>query len=351
MQHLLRQLVDGRFLSAEEAVEAFSLIMDGESTPPQTAALLALIEARGVAEDELYGAARVMRDRVTPVPTPGGMTIIDTCGTGGDGSSTFNISTAAALVAAAVGRPLGVGVAKHGNRSVTSRSGSSQVLEILGVNIQSACEIQTRCLEEAGICFCFAPAHHPAMKHAAPVRRDLGFRTIFNLVGPLTNPAGAKRQLIGVFASGVTAMIARVLQRLGSEAAMVVHGTIPDEDGIHIDGFDELSTCGPSRVSQLRGGEVATFEIDPLDLGLPFSHPSALRVDGPEASAGVIRAMLGGEHGPARDITCLNAAAALLVAGAFDDIGPAMQACGEAIDNGSAARTLGTLARITQAAG
>lgn len=348
MQHLLRELAAGRPLSAGEAVEAFGLIMAGDATPAQAASLLSFIEARGVAEDELYGAARAMRDRVTPVQTPDGMTIIDTCGTGGDGSSTFNISTAAAIVAASAGFPLGVGVAKHGNRSVTSRSGSSQVLQTLGVNVEAACQTQTRCLEEAGICFCFAPSHHPAMRHAGPIRKELGFRTIFNLVGPLTNPAGAKRQLIGVFASGLTAMIARVLARLGSEAAMVVHGTIPDEDGIHIDGFDELSTCGPSKVSRLRDGVVETFEIDPLDLGLPFSHPSSLRVDGPDASAKVIRDTLAGQHGPARDITCLNAAAALMVAGAVEEVKAGMQLCGEAIDSGAAEKTLATLARLTQ---
>ena len=350
MKDILAQLVAGQTLSEVQAHDAFAAIMDGESSAAQTAGVLALMQTRGPTEDELVGAARVMRERVARVDVPQGMVPIDTCGTGGDHAGTFNISTAAALVAAAAARSVDspVVVAKHGNRSVTSRSGSSQVLEALGVKLQVTPETLTRCLSEAAICFCFAPAHHPAMKHAAPVRQDLGFRTIFNLLGPLTNPAGANRQVIGVYEPRLTRLLAGVLRRLGSDAAMIVHGQIPDEDGEHIDGLDELSTCGPSRVSRLRDGQIHDAEFDPMSLGLPFSHPSALRVDSPEASADKIREVIQGKPGPSRDITCLNAAAALVVGGVVDDLRSGMDLAGDAIDSHAAKKTLYRLIRLTQ---
>lgn len=349
MKNLLAQLVEGQPLTEQQAIEAFEQIMTGQVDKIETAALLALIQQRGATVDELVGAASVMRAKVAPVQVPASLTVIDTCGTGGDHAGTFNISTAAALVAAAAGRPHGIAVAKHGNRSVTSNSGSSQVLETLGVKLQVASETLTDCLEEVGICFCYAPAHHPAMKHAAPVRAALGFRTIFNVVGPLTNPAGAKRQVMGVFNSRMTRPIAEVLQRLGSENAMVVHGQIPDKDGLHIDGLDELSTAGPTRVCHLRHGKIESYELDPTALGLPFSHPNALRAEGPEDSARIIRSVLAGETGPARDIVCLNAAAALVVAEVADDLTQALELAEQAIDSGAAAKTLTGLAARTNA--
>ena len=354
MKELLQQLVDGQPLSLQQATEAFEWIMTGQATPTQTGALLALIETRGATVDELTGAARVMRAKAAKVEPPAGVTVIDTCGTGGDGAGTFNISTAAAVVAAAAGRPKGVVVAKHGNRSVTSKSGSSQVLEALGVTLRVSPDTLTRCMDKAGIGFCFAPAHHPAMKHAAPVRAELGFHTLFNLVGPLTNPAGATRQVLGVYDESLTDTLAEVLRRLGSARAMVVCGLMPTDAGGHVAGLDELSTAGPSKVTELigdaTGGRLQTRRLDPASLDLPFSHPSSLTVDGPEASARRIRGVLAGEPGPARDIVALNAAAALVVAGVAEDLAEGLAQAFEAIDAGHAARALDTLVAVTRAA-
>lgn len=349
MKELLAQLAAGDPLSAEQAIDAFEQIMTGQATHAQTAAMLALMHQRGATVDELVGAATVMRRKAVPVNVPDGLTVIDTCGTGGDHAGTFNISTAAAIVVAGAGRPHDVAVAKHGNKSVTSNSGSNQVLEALGVKIQVSEDTLTQCLDEAGLCFCFAPAHHPAMKYAAPIRAELGFRTIFNMVGPLTNPAGAKRQLIGVYASHFTMLVAEALARLGSERAMVVHGRIPDADGTHIDGLDELSTAGPSQLSTLFNGQMRTEEITPDALGLSYSHPSALRADGPESSAKLIRTVLAGEHGPAHDIVCLNAAAALVVADLAGDLTEGLERAVEAIESGAAQQALDQLVAITTA--
>lgn len=350
MKHLLAQLMEGQPLSQDQAVEAFERIMSGQASPAQIAALLTLLAQRGPTVEELVGAAMVMRQKAARVEAPAGLRLIDTCGTGGDHAGTFNISTAAAIIAAGAGWSQGVAVAKHGNRSVTSSSGSSQALEVLGVKLQVSPATQRRCLEEAGVCFCFAPAHHPAMKHAAAVRAELGFRTIFNLVGPLTNPAGAKRQVVGVFASRLTPLIASALERLGAEEAMVVHGQIPS-DGRHVDGLDELSTAGPSQVSHVQEGQIRTYEVDPTTLGLPFSHPSSLRVADPAASGAMIRQILAGQHGPARDIACLNAAAALVVAGLASDLAEGVERAAEAIDRGAAQQALDKLIAITQADG
>ena len=347
MQPLLAQLVDGQPLDQAQAIDAFDQVMSGKAQPTQTAALLAMIAQRGATVDELVGAATVMRRKAAKVTAPPGLTVIDTCGTGGDHAGTFNISTTAAIVAAAAGRPMGVCVAKHGNKSVTSRSGSSQVLDALGVNLMASGDTHTRCLDEAGICFCYAPRHHPAMKHAAPVRADLGFRTLFNLVGPLTNPAGAQRQVMGVYQPALTERLARVLHRLGAIHAMLVHGSIPDADGRHADALDELSTCGPSRVTTLLGDEITTRELDPTELGLSLSLPSALRADGPEASAKIIRQVLAGEGGAAREIVALNAAAALVVAGVADDLEDGLQLAFQSLDDGSAQRSLESLCLIS----
>jgi anthranilate phosphoribosyltransferase len=344
VKHLLAELAQGKRLSTAQAVEVFTCIMEGRATAAQTAAVLSLIQARGPSIDEMVGAATVMREKATAVAVPAGLMVIDTCGTGGDHAGTFNISTAAALVAAAAGRPHGVAVAKHGNRSVTSQCGSSQVLEALGVKLTVTGPTLSRCLAEAGICFCFAPAHHPAMKHAAPVRQELGFRTIFNLLGPLTNPAGAKRQVAGVFDAALTEPMAQVLQRMGSEQAMVVHGELGAGRGL-----DELSLFGPSRISHLKGGAIHTRELDPASLGLRRSDPSVLHVAGVAESAAVIQAVLAGEKGAAREIVALNAGAALVVADLAGDLAEGFQRAGEAIDRGAAAKTLEMLAAITQA--
>jgi anthranilate phosphoribosyltransferase len=330
MKELLATLLESKSLSHEQAVSAFEKVMSGEATQAQTAALLSLLQAKGPGVDEITGAAKVMRSKAAKVTVPPGLTAIDTCGTGGDHAGTFNISTAAAIVAAAAGRPMGLCVAKHGNRAVTSKSGSSQVLEALGVTLTADGPTLTRCLDEAGLCFCFAPHHHPAMKHAGSVRAELGFRTVFNLVGPLTNPAGAKRQVMGVYSSRLTKPIAEVLKKLGAEHAMVVHGQIPDPDGKHVDGLDELSTCGPST------------------LGLSYSHPTALRVEGPEQSAAVIRKVLANDGGPAQDIVALNAAAALVVGGVAEDFAQGLEQANRAIESSDAATTLRKLVEMTR---
>lgn len=344
MKHLLAQLVTGKPLSTAQAIEAFEQIMTGQATPAQMAALLSLIEQRGPTVDELAGAAQVMRAKATAVQTPAGLRLVDTCGAGGTHARTFNISTTAALVAAAAGRPRGVGVAKHGNRAVTSASGSSQVLETLGVKLLVSPQTLTRCLDEAGFCFCFAPAHHPATKFASPVRAELGFRTIFNLLGPLTNPAGARSQVMGVPRLELTEPIAQVLQRLDAEQAMVVHSLLPAGGGM-----GELMTTGPTRVSHLRQGRIDSYDVEPESLGLPLAELEDLCVEGPQASARMVEEVLAGQEGPARDIVLLNAAAALLVADLVNDLSQGLQLAAQAIDNGDAQRALQTVIQITQA--
>lgn len=350
MKAILAQLVEGATLDVEQAVYAFDQIMSGKAEPTQTAALLAMIAQRGATVDELVGAATVMRNKAAKVAVPRGLTAVDTCGTGGVYSDTFNISTTAAIIAAGAGRRLGLCVAKHGNKSVTSRTGSSQVFDALGVRIGVDGDTLTKCLDQAGICFCFAPAHHPAMKHAGPIRADLGFRTIFNLVGPLTNPAGAPRQVVGVGGPKLTDQIANVLNRLGSIHAMVVHGMMPDADGQHTVAMDELSTCGPNRISTVRDGRVTTTELDPTDLGLSLGHPSALRVENPEQSAKIVRQVLAGKEGAPREIAALNAAAALTVGGVAESISEGLTMAFDAIDSGKAKAALDTLIELTQTA-
>ncbi|MCC6579138.1 MAG: anthranilate phosphoribosyltransferase [Phycisphaeraceae bacterium] len=340
MKHLLTELMAGNTLSQQQAEEAFELIMTGQASQPQIAALLTLLQFRGPTVDELTGAARIMRRHVVPVVVPPGLRVIDTCGTGGDHGGTFNISTAAALVAAAAGRPLGVAVAKHGNRSVTSSSGSSQVLECLGVTLTVPPETLTRCLDVAGICFCFAPNHHPAMKHAMPVRQALGFRTVFNILGPLTNPAGATRQVVGVFAPELAETIAHVLARLGTEHAMVVHGQ----------GLDELTTWGMSHITIVRHGEVETCSWPASSLDLAPGNLQALKADSPGDSARIVREVLAGVPGPARDIVALNAAAALVVADIAPDLAHGFHLAAQAIDQGHARDTLDQLIALTAGA-
>jgi anthranilate phosphoribosyltransferase len=287
--------------------------------------------------EELVGAATVMRRHALRLDLPDDCRpVLDTCGTGGDVRGTFNISTAAAIVAAAAG----VKVVKHGNRSASSRSGSADVLEQLGVRIELSPGQQLHCLRSAGICFCFARAHHPSMKHVAGARTALGIPSVFNLLGPLTNPGGARHQLLGVFAPELTDRLAAVLRDLGSERAWVVHAE---------DGLDEVSTLGPTRVSELRDGHIRTWTIDPAGLGIEYARLSDLRADGAAESALAIREALSGRPGPRRDIVALNAAAGLVVVGRYSDLPAAHRAALDAIESGAAQRALDALVEASQA--
>jgi len=319
---LLRAVISGRDMTRRQAHAAFGQIMDGAWSEAQVAGLLVALAAKGETPDEIAGAAAAMREHVTPIDT-GGMEVIDTCGTGGTGLSTFNVSTAAALVAAGAGAK----VAKHGNRTNTRASGSADVLAALGVNLDADARTVTRCLREAGVCFCFAVRCHPAMKYAVPVRKALGVRTIFNVLGPLTNPAGAQRQVMGVFDAALTDTIARVLAALGAVRAMVVHAG---------DGLDEISTTSATQISEVADGRVTTHIVEAEHFGLPVARLEDLLVDSPAASAEVIRDVLAGKTGPARDIVVLNAAAALTVAGRAREIRAGIPLAQEAIDSGSA---------------
>lgn len=335
IQPLLARLVEGQTLSRDEARAAFDAVMGGRATDAQIGVLLTVLTLRagGPTVDEIVGAALAMRAAATPVEVPAGFDVIDVVGTGGDKAATFNISTTAALIAAGAGAK----VAKHGNRAVTSSSGASQVLEALGVKLDVAAATQAACLTEVGMCFCFAPLHHPAMKRVAGPRRELGFRTIFNILGPLTNPAGARRYLLGVFSPDLTEPIARVLGELGATRAMVVHGS----------GMDEITTAGPTRISELRDGRVDTRQITPDQFGIPAATLDGLTVDSPQASAAVIRRILDGERDPARDIAALNAAAAITVAGLAESMEDGLAQANASIDAGHARRALEALVRVT----
>jgi len=341
MHEALNRLVLGQTLSAEQAERVFERILSGGADPAQIGALLALIQCRGVSADELIGAARAMRRRVEPTPTdrlPADARLVDTCGTGGS-AKTFNISTAAAIVAAAAGRDAGVRVAKHGNRSRSGR-GSAEALAKLGVNIDATPTTQGRCLEEAGVCFCFAIHHHPAMKHAAGPRKSLGFPTIFNLLGPLTNPAGADRQLIGVYAPELVDLVACALAELGAVRAMVVHGA---------DGMDEVTTTDATFVGHVRTGRIEHDRIEPESLGLTRARLEDIRVGTLDEAADLIRAIVSGKDaGPATDVVALNAACALLVADAVADLSEGLESAREAIRTGAAKRTLESLARVSR---
>lgn len=329
---LIAQVADGAALGRDQAEEAFEIIMSGEATPSQMGAFLMALRVRGETIDEITGAATVMRAKALAVQAPEGA--IDTCGTGGDASGTYNISTGAALVAAAAGVP----VAKHGNRALSSRSGSADVLAALGVNIEAEMPHVEKALSQANIGFLMAPRHHSAMRHVGPTRVELGTRTIFNLLGPLSNPAGTKRQLIGVFHHQWTEPLAEVLGQLGSERAWVVHGS---------DGLDEITTTGTTYVSELKDGSVASFEVTPEDAGLTRADPADLKGGDAETNAKAITAMLGGEGGPYRDIVVLNAAAALVVAGKAGDLKDGSGVAADAIDSGSAKETLAQLVAIS----
>jgi anthranilate phosphoribosyltransferase len=331
---LIEKLSRREDLTSDEAAGAMAVIMRGDAAPAQIAGLLIGLSMKGERPAELVGLARTMRDEAVRLTTPVDE-VFDTCGTGGDRSGSFNISTAAALVLAACG----VRVAKHGNRSVSSSCGSADVLEALGVKIAASPAIVERCLHDVGIAFFFAPTFHPAMRHAAQARKELGVRTAFNLLGPLTNPARASRQLVGVPRPELTELIARALLLLGSARAWVVHGA---------DGLDELSTTGHTKVSECRDGAVQTFYVHPADYGLPKSSVEALKGGDAQTNAQRIRDVLDGTPGPGRNIVLLNAGAALFVAGRADSVRSGIARSAEAIDSGRATAMLAGLVAVSQ---
>ncbi|MGV3577360.1 anthranilate phosphoribosyltransferase [Brevundimonas sp.] len=328
---LLAKLVDGRTLTSEEAGDFFAACLRGEPTPAQVAAAVTALRIRGETVDEIAAFAQAMRNAAVTLDHP--YDVIDTCGTGGDGAHTFNISTAAALVLAGAG----LKVAKHGNRAMSSKSGSSDVLGVLGVDLTAGLIQQRQALDEAGIAFLFAPAYHGAMRHVGPVRAEIGFRTVFNLLGPLSNPASAKRQVMGVYDPRLLEPLVEVLGRLGATRAWTVHGQ----------GLDELTTTGPSEVAEWKDGAVRRFIVAPEDAGLPRTDIEALRGGDAETNAEALTALLGGQTGPYRDVVLLNAAAALVVADKAPDLRAGVALAAAAIDDGKAAQALADLARIT----
>jgi anthranilate phosphoribosyltransferase len=335
LKPLLAQVAQGRPLSESEAEAAFELLMSGGATPSQVGALLMALRVRGETVDEITGAARIMRAKALSIDAPPGT--IDTVGTGGDASGTFNISTASALVAAACGVP----VAKHGNRAFSSKSGAADVLAALGVNIEADLAIVRDCLWEIGICFLMAPRHHSATRHVAPTRVELGTRTIFNLLGPLSNPAGVRRQVVGVFAPEWVRPMAEVLGRLGAEHVWVVHGS----------GLDEITTAGTTTVAEYRDGAVRNFELAPEDVGLPRARIEDLLGGEPKYNARLMLDLLEGTPGPLRDIVLLNSAAALVIAGKTGSLEAGIGLAQQAIDSGRARRVLDRLvARTNEAA-
>ncbi|HEX6841298.1 MAG TPA: anthranilate phosphoribosyltransferase [Stellaceae bacterium] len=328
---LLGKLAAGQRLSEDESAQAFDRMMSGDATPAQMGAFLMALRVRGETVEEITGAARTMRAKAAHVRAPAGA--IDTVGTGGDGIGTFNISTAAALVVAGCGVP----VAKHGNRAFSSKSGAADILAALGVNIDAEAVIVERAISEIGIGFLMAPRYHSATRHVGPTRAELGTRTIFNLLGPLSNPAGAKRQLVGVYAANWVRPVAEVLGKLGSERAWVVHG----------DGLDELTTSGTTLVAELKDGKVSGFEVTPEDAGLPRAELDEIKGGDPAANAAHMTQLLEGRRGPLRDIVLLNSAAALIVAGRARDLRQGVDQAADAIDQGKARRVLEKLVAIT----
>jgi anthranilate phosphoribosyltransferase len=326
IKEALAKLLDGQDLTREESREVMDAIMSGETTPAQIGGFLVALRLKGETADEIAGAAEAMRAHVIPVHPKRG-DLVDTAGTGGDGGKTFNISTAAALVAAAAG----AAVAKHGNRSVSSQSGSADVLEELGFELALAPERIADSIDTLGFGFMFAPTHHPAMKHAGPVRTELAARTVFNVLGPLTNPAGARAQVVGVYSPHLVPVIADVLARLGARRAFVVHGA---------DGIDELSPAGPNLVYEVVEGDVRPREIDPQDLGVPRCDPDELRGGTPEENARCIREVFGGRNGGRRSAILLNAAGAIAAAGHAADLREGLELATETLDSGSAGERL-----------
>lgn len=331
---IISALLANRNLTEEEAASVMTEIMEGAATPAQIAGFVIALRAKGETSHEIAGLVRAMRSYSQRVRVQGDL--VDTCGTGGDRTGTFNVSTAAAIVCAGAGAK----VAKHGNRAASSRCGSADVLEALGVKIDLQPEAVERCIEEAGIGFCFAPIFHPAMRHAAAPRRELGVGTIFNFLGPLTNPAGARRQALGVSDPSMLDKMVSALERLGSEHVVAFHGH---------QGLDELSTSGPSRVVELVGGETREWVLDPRELGLPSAGLDDIAGGSAEENAELVRRLLSGEQGPRRDIVILNAAAGLLAAGRAPDIEQGLTLAGEAIDSGASERALDALVAASNA--
>ena len=329
---LIAQVAAGKSLSEEDATTAFDLMMSGDATPAQMGGLLMALRVRGETVAEITGGVRAMRARAVKIKAPAGA--VDTAGTGGDSSGTFNISTGAAIVIAASGVP----VAKHGNRALSSKSGSADMLAALGVNIDAEMPLIEQSLAEIGIGFMMAPRHHGAMRHVAPARVELGTRTIFNLLGPLSNPAGAKRQLIGVFDPVWAKPMAEVLRNLGSERVWVVHGS---------DGIDEITTTGPTQVVELKDGDIRSFEVTPEDAGLARAAPADLKGGDGAENAQRMLSILDGEQGALRDIVTLNAGAALILAGRAADLAEGVSLAQQSIDSGKARETLAELVAIS----
>jgi anthranilate phosphoribosyltransferase len=336
VQGALARLLDGHDLSRDDARSVMNEVMSGEATPAQIGGLLVALRLKGETADEIAGCAEAMRAHVLTV-RPQRDDLVDTAGTGGDGARTINISTAAALVAAAAG----AGVAKHGNRAVSSASGSADVLEALGFQLELPPARIERSIDELGFGFLFAPTHHPAMRHAAPVRRELAARTVFNVLGPLTNPAGARAQVVGVYAPSLVRTIAEVLAQLGARRAFVVHGA---------GGIDELSPAGPNLVCEVADGLVHEREIDPLELGVPRCAPEELRGGSPEENAAAVRTVFRGEDGGRRSAILLNAAGAIAAAGQAADLREGLELAREAVDSGAAAARLDELVAFSRAA-
>ena len=333
IQEAIGKLVEGRHLSADEAEKVMDLIMTGEATQAQIGAYLVALRMAGETPEEIAGSVRSMRAKATWVKTKHPF-VIDVVGTGGDGTHTFNISTSAALAVAAAGQP----VAKHGNRAVSSKSGAADVLKALGVNIEASPEKVGECIDEVGVGFLFAPMLHGAMKHAIGPRRELAMRSIFNVMGPLTNPARAQSQLVGVYAPELTELVADVLRQVGCQKALVVHGS---------DGMDELTLTGPSRVSEWDGSEIRTYDVTPEEAGLERADADALKGGEPPENADITRAILAGENGPKRDIVLLNAAAALIAANKAENLREGVGQAASAIDSGEAARVLSHLVEVS----
>ncbi len=327
LRDILLKLCRREDLTRDEARFAFAYVMSGDASDAQIGGLLVGLAAKGSTVDELVGAATVMREKAVPVECDRSDMILDTCGTGGDVKGTFNISTTAAIIAAAAG----VKVVKHGNRSASSKSGSADVLEKLGLNLELSPDAMSRCLASVNICFAFARSHHPAMKFVAAARSSLGIPTLFNVLGPLTNPAKARHQLLGVFSPELTDKLAAVLLQLGSERAWVVHAD---------DGLDEISTMGPTRVTELKDGHLRTWKLDPRELGLPYARLSDLQVNSVAEAAAAVRSVLAGDKGAMRDIALLNAAAAIVLAGRAIDLSAGLAQAAHAVDSGAGKRTL-----------
>ena len=335
IQEAIKDLIAGADLSRARTRAAMDQIMSGQATDAQIGAFLVALRIKGETVDEIAGCAEVMREKATPIATTR-PDLIDTCGTGGDGSGTFNISTAVAFVACGAG----LAVAKHGNRSISSHCGSADVLDALGVNVEASPEKVGECIDEVGIGFLFAVALHGAMKHAIGPRRELATRTVFNVLGPLTNPAGAKRQLLGVYDGALTEALAGVLGQLGSERALVVHGS---------DGLDEITLTGPTQVSELRDGRVSTRQIDPRDFGLQRASAEALQGGDAAYNARILREVLDGREGPRLDVVLINAAAAIAVGGRAEDMTAGLELARASIDSGRARQALERLVEVSNA--